>query len=66
MADNPVLRVNSDRECGLPVGQITVKLKLSLTAGGFEVISFYCNQPNLHRDACKFEGSQVVVYGKTR
>lgn len=53
-----VLRRNSENECGNPVGQISVAVQ---GLPGFQTISFYCNQPRLHTDGCRFVGKQVVV-----
>lgn len=62
MADNPVLRRNSFQECGLPVGQLNIKIKDSIRP--FETISFYCTQPKGHLDLCCFEGEHLVVTRK--
>lgn len=53
-----VLRRNPEAECGTPVGQVNVVIEL---IPGIQTISFYCNQPRLHRDDCKFVGTQVIV-----
>lgn len=68
MADIPkpsgdILRRNSDRECGSPVGQVNVKIH---GVEGFQTISFYCNKPRLHLDACEFLGAEIVVRGRRR
>lgn len=52
-----VLRRNAEHECGTPVGQINVQIQ----GLGLQTISFYCNQPRLHTDGCKFVGSEVTV-----
>lgn len=54
-----VLRRNPEAECGRPVGQVNVSVH---GLPGFQTISFYCNQPRLHRDQCHFQGAQVNVY----
>lgn len=56
-----VLRRNAERECGQPVGQINITVH---GLSGFQTVSFYCNQPRLHTDECRFEGEQVVVKSK--
>jgi hypothetical protein len=53
-----VLRRNAERECGTPIGQVNIKIQ---GLPGFQTVSFYCNQPRLHVDACKFVGNSVVV-----
>lgn len=53
-----VLRRNPERECGTPVGQVSVVMQ---GFPGIQTISFYCNQPRLHRDECQFVGRQVIV-----
>lgn len=56
--DGKVLRRNAEKECGLPVGQLTIKVD---NLPGFQNVSFYCNQPRLHTDGCKFVGSELVI-----
>ena len=58
-----VLRRNAEHECGTPVGQINVVVD---TLPGVQTISFYCNQPRLHTDRCRFVGTEVVVEAKLR
>lgn len=58
-----VLRRNAEHECGTPVGQVSVAVN---GLPGFQTISFYCNKPRLHRDACAFVGKDVVVMGRLR
>lgn len=58
-----VLRRNPERECGTPVGQISVKIQ---GISRFQTISFYCNKPRLHRDECAFVGTNVVVRARRR
>lgn len=63
MADIPrpsgdVLRRNAEHECGTPIGQVNLKIH---GLPGFQTISFYCNQPRLHRDECVFVSPQLVV-----
>ena len=58
-----VLRRNPEQECGTPVGQVSVRVN---GLPGIQTISFYCNQPRLHRDLCRFEGASVVVYARRR
>lgn len=53
-----VLRRNAERECGTPVGQVSVKIR---GLPNFQTISFYCNKERLHTDECAFVGAQVVV-----
>lgn len=56
--DGEVLRRNPEAECGTPVGQLNVRIH---GLPGFQTVSFYCNQPRLHTDGCKFTGNDVVV-----
>lgn len=68
MADIPrpqgdVLRRNAEKECGIPVGQVSVKIQ---GLPDIQTISFYCNQPRLHLDGCRFEGASVVVAARRR
>ncbi len=63
MADIPrpqgdILRRNAERECGTPIGQVSVAVQ---GLPGFQTMSFYCNQPRLHTDECAFVGTQVIV-----
>jgi hypothetical protein len=53
-----VLRRNPERECGTPVGQVNIVMR---GFPGIQTISFYCNQPRLHVDDCKFVGKDVIV-----
>lgn len=53
-----VLRRNAEHECGTPVGQVSVKIQ---GLPDIQTISFYCNQPRLHTDRCRFVGTQVTV-----
>lgn len=53
-----VLRKNSLKECGLPVGQINIVIK---GIPGFQTVSFSCNQPKGHLDLCRFETREVTV-----
>lgn len=57
-----VLRRNPENECGQPVGQLNVMIR----GAGLQTISFYCNQPRLHVDRCRFEGADVVVEARRR
>lgn len=54
-----VLRRNPERECGQPVGQMNLVIH---GVPGYQTVSFYCNQPRLHTDQCRFVGTHVVVY----
>lgn len=58
-----VLRRNPERECGTPVGQVSVAVQ---GLPGFQTISFYCNQPRLHVGGCMFIGKEVEVKGRAR
>jgi hypothetical protein len=58
-----VLRRNPELECGQPIGQLAIKIKKN---EAFELVSFYCNQPRLHTDGCKFVGSELIVSQKPR
>lgn len=53
-----VLRRNPEDECGRPVGQLNLVIH---GLPGVQTVSFYCNQPRLHRDECMFKGSEVSV-----
>lgn len=53
-----VLRRNAERECGTPIGQVSVAVQ---GLPGFQTISFYCNQKRLHTDECAFVGKDVIV-----
>lgn len=53
-----VLRRNAEHECGTPIGQVSVAVS---GLPGFQTISFYCNQPRLHTDGCRFVGKDVTV-----
>lgn len=53
-----VLRRNPERECGTPIGQVNIAIH---GLEGFQTVSFYCNRPRLHNDACKFIGKEVTV-----
>lgn len=53
-----VLRRNAERECGTPVGQVSVKIQ---GLADFQTISFYCNRPRLHLGECCFIGKDVIV-----
>lgn len=53
-----VLRRNPERECGTPIGQVSVKVR---GLPDFQTISFYCNMPRLHTDECRFEGKDISV-----
>ena len=57
-----VLRRNAEHECGTPVGQVNVVIH---GLPGYQTISFYCNQPRLHTDACKFVAREVIVYANS-
>lgn len=68
MADIPkvqgdVLRRNPERECGTPVGQVSIKIH---GIEDFQVVSFYCNKHRLHTDQCEFLGADVVVRARRR
>lgn len=58
-----VLRRNPEGECGTPVGQMNIKIH---DIPGFQTVSFYCNQPRLHNDECRFEGADLVVTKRRR
>jgi hypothetical protein len=58
-----VLRRNSEAECGTPIGQVSVVVH---GLPGFQTISFYCNQPRLHGDACRFVGADLVIERRNR
>lgn len=58
-----VLRRNTEQECGRPVGQMNIKIH---GVEGFQKVSFYCNQPRLHRDQCSFVGTDLVVTRRRR
>lgn len=60
---NDVLRRNADQECGTPVGQMAIKIH---GLPDFQVISFYCNQPRLHTDECRFVGADLEVRRRRR
>lgn len=64
MMDNPVLRRNAQSECGLPVGQLSVKIQGSPRP--FDTISFYCTKLKNHRDACEFVGVELVISRRRR
>ena len=53
-----VLRRNPDRECGTPIGQVSVVVH---GLPGFQTISFYCNQPRLHVTPCVFVGKELTI-----
>lgn len=53
-----VLRRNAEHECGIPVGQVSVKIQ---GLADIQTISFYCNKPRLHTDECAFVGTTVLV-----
>jgi hypothetical protein len=57
-----ILRVNQKFECNQPIGQLNIMIHNSQNP--FETVSFYCNQPAGHRDACRFEGKEVTVFRK--
>lgn len=57
-----VLRRNAKVECGQHLGYLHVKL----SNGQMESISFACTKPALHRDACAFEGVELVVTRRRR
>lgn len=58
-----VLRRNAERECGAPVGQMALKIH---GLPEVQVVSFYCNQPRLHTDGCRFVGTDLVVLKRRR
>lgn len=58
-----ILRRNPERECGRPVGQVSVKIR---DIPDFQTISFYCNKKRLHTDECAFEGNDIVVRARPR
>ena len=53
-----VLRRNPERECGTPVGQVSIKIR---GLADFQTISFYCNRPTFHAGECCFIGKDVIV-----
>jgi len=53
-----VLRRNPEKECGTPIGQMNIVIR---GLPGYQTVSFYCNQPRLHVDDCKFVGQQITV-----
>jgi hypothetical protein len=53
-----ILRRNAEHECGTPIGQVNLVIH---GLPGFQTVSFYCNQPRLHRDSCKFASSELIV-----
>lgn len=59
-----VLRKGQQAECGLPVGQMHLKIKGSDRP--FDTISFYCNKPKRHLDGCEFVGKELVVTRRRR
>lgn len=58
-----VLRRNPENECGIPLGQMAVKIQ---GLPDIQVISFYCNQRRLHTGACQFLGADLVVISRRR
>jgi hypothetical protein len=58
-----VLRRNAENECGAPVGQVNLVIQM---IPGIQTVSFYCNQPRLHTDECRFDGTEVVVRARRR
>ena len=57
-----VLRRQAQVECGQHLGYLHVQL----SNGTMESIAFGCTKPALHRDACAFEGVQLVVTRRRR
>lgn len=54
-----VLRANAGGECGLPIGQMHMKIKDSPRP--FETVSIYCNLKPQHLEGCKFVGTQLTI-----
>ena len=61
-----VLRRNPERECGTPVGQVSVLIHNREGHKEMQTISFYCNKPRLHIDECEFVGAGVVIRKRIR
>ena len=58
-----VLRRNSVKECGQPVGQLNVVIRGIPEA---QTISFYCTEPKLHLGACRFVGNDLIISKRDR
>lgn len=54
----------SQSECGLPVGQMHLKIEGSPRP--FDTVSFYCTKDKNHKDGCEFVGSELVVTRRRR
>lgn len=59
-----VQRRNPLLECGVPVGQLNIKIQGSIRP--FETVSFYCNRPKLHSGECEFIGAELIVRRRRR
>lgn len=63
-SQNDVLRAKRASECGLPVGQMNVKIMGSPRP--FDTISFYCTGDKNHQGQCAFVGVDLVVTKRRR
>ncbi len=56
-----VERRNTQGECGQPIGRMVIKVE---GIKEFQTIVFRCTKLPLHRDACAFEGTELIVQRK--
>lgn len=57
-----VARRNPERECGIIVGHLAIKLD----DGAMEFVVLHCTKARLHIDECQFVGVELVISRRRR